>query len=211
VWLEVTIHGRAAHGSQPEKGVNAFEKMAALVRELDEHKRDLALRTFETPEGILMRPTLNIGGIFAQGPGGKINTVPAQASFSIDRRVVAIETVEAAEKELRAFLAAAARRIPGCRISVAKVSDNHPCYHAPTHPFFAAMAATVTKVRKKAAVFSVSTGFNDMHFFSHHLKIPTLGYGPGGEDCHAVDERASVKELIRSAKIYAGLLTTFAG
>jgi succinyl-diaminopimelate desuccinylase len=211
VWLEVTIHGRAAHGSQPEKGVNAFEKMAALVRELDEHKRDLALRTFETPEGILMRPTLNIGGIFAQGPGGKINTVPAQASFSIDRRVVAIETVEAAEKELRAFLAAAARRIPGCRISVAKVSDNHPCYHAPTHPFFAAMAATVTKVRKKAAVFSVSTGFNDMHFFSHHLKIPTLGYGPGGEDCHAVDERASVKELIRSAKIYAELLTTFAG
>ena len=158
-----------------------------------------------------MRPTMNIGGIFAQGPGGKINTVPAQAGFSIDRRVVAVETVVEAERELRAFLAAAAKRIPGCTISVVKVSDNHPCYHAPENPFFAAMAATVKKVRNKAAVFSVSTGFNDMHFFAHHLKIPTLGYGPGGEDCHAVDERASVKELVRSAKIYAELLTTFAG
>src|SRR5690606_27693873 len=31
VWLEVTVHGRAAHGSRPEQGVNALEKMAALV------------------------------------------------------------------------------------------------------------------------------------------------------------------------------------
>lgn len=211
VWLEVTVHGRAAHGSQPEKGVNAFEKMAALVRELDAHKEELAARVFATPEGKTMRPTLNVGGVFAQGPGGKINTVPADARFSIDRRVVAVETVAEAERELRAFLAAAARRIPECRITVAKVSDNHPCYHAPEHPFFAAMAGVVSRVRKKAAVFNVSTGFNDMHFFAHHLKIPTLGYGPGGEDCHAVDERASVKELVRSAKIYAELLTTFAG
>ena len=50
-----------------------------------------------------------------------------------------------------------------------------------------------------------------MHFFSHHLKIPTLGYGPGGEDFHAVNERAKVKELLASAKIYADLLTSFAG
>jgi len=211
VWLEVTVHGRAAHGSQPQKGVNAFEKMAALVRALEDHKTELSKRTFKTPEGKSMRPTLNVGGVFAQGPGGKINTVPAQASFSIDRRVLAVESVMSAERELRRFLAVAAKRIGGCRITVTKVSDNHPCYHEPTHPFFAAMAATVGRVRKTPAVFSVSTGFNDMHFFAHHLKIPTLGYGPGGEDCHAVNERASVKELVRSAKIYAELLTTFAG
>jgi succinyl-diaminopimelate desuccinylase len=66
-------------------------------------------------------------------------------------------------------------------------------------------------VRKQPAVFNVSTGFNDMHFFASHLKIPTLGYGPGGEDYHAVDERAQVKELLASAKIYAELLMTFAG
>jgi succinyl-diaminopimelate desuccinylase len=211
VWLEVTVHGRAAHGSQPHKGINAFEKMAALVRELDVYKEELAARTFITPESKTMRPTLNVGGVFEQGPGGKINTVPAQASFSIDRRVLAVESVESAERELRTFLTAAAKRVGGCRLTISKVSDNHPCYHKPTHTFFAAMAATVTKVRKQTAVFSVSAGFNDMHFFAHHLKIPTLGYGPGGEDCHAINERASIKELVRSAKIYAELLTTFAG
>lgn len=211
VWLEVTVHGRAAHGSTPGAGVNALEKMSALVLLLGDYSRRLSRRTFTTPEGKVMHPTLNLGGVFGAGEGGKINTVPSLARFSIDRRVIAIETVAAAERETRAVLAAAARRIPGCRITVAKVSDNHPCYHAPRHPFFAAMARSVTRVRRAPTTFNVSTGFNDMHFFSHHLKIPTLGYGPGGANEHAIDERARVKDLVNTAKIYADLLATFGG
>lgn len=211
IWLEVVVHGKAAHGSQPEKGVNALEKMAALILALDEYKQTLAQTTWETPEGKTMRPTMNIGGVFHCGEGAKINTVPAHASFTIDRRVLAIEDHAAAEKDLRAFVAAAARKIPGCRISVTKVSENYSCFSPPTDPFFTAMAGCVTRVRRAPAVFNVSTGFNDMHFFSHHLRIPTLGYGPGGENYHAVDERAKVKELLAAAKIYAELLTSFEG
>jgi succinyl-diaminopimelate desuccinylase len=73
------------------------------------------------------------------------------------------------------------------------------------------MASSVGGIRGKPTVFHVSTGFNDIHYFASHLKIPTLGYGPGGDDIHAVDERARVKDLLSSAKIYANLLTTFAG
>jgi succinyl-diaminopimelate desuccinylase len=211
VWLEVTVHGRAAHGSMPGLGVNALEKMSALVLLLGDYQRRLERRTFVTPEGKTMTPTLNVGGVFSAGPGGKINTVPALARFSIDRRVIAIETVASAERETRAFLAAAARRIPGCRITVDKISDNHPCYQAPKHPFFAAMARSVTRVRRAPTAFNVSTGFNDMHFFSHHLKIPTLGYGPGGRQEHAIDERARVRDLVATAKIYADLLVNFSG
>ena len=98
VWLNVTVHGRAAHGSRPERGINALEKMSALVLALEEHKRTLARRTFSAPDGRVLVPTLNLGGVFAPGPGGKINTVPAEATFSIDRRVTAVETVEAAER-----------------------------------------------------------------------------------------------------------------
>lgn len=159
----------------------------------------------------MMSPTLNIGGVFGAGAGGKINTVPAFASFSIDRRVTAIETVAAAERDLRAFLRKAAREIPDCRITIEKVSDNHPCFSKPDHPFFAEMARAVSAVRKAPAVFSVSTGFNDMHFFAHHLRIPTLGYGPGGERCHGTDERARVTDLVRTAAIYARLLVDFGG
>jgi succinyl-diaminopimelate desuccinylase len=211
VWLEVQVHGRAAHGSLPQKGINALEKMAALVRALEDYKQMLAPRTWQTPEGKIHRPTVNVGGVFHCGEGAKINTVPAQASFTLDRRVLPVENHAQAERELRQFLTEAARQIPQCRITVRKISENFACFSEPTHPFFAAVAGCVTRVRGEKTLFNVSTGFNDMHFFSHHLKIPTLGYGPGGEDYHGVDERAKVKELLASAKIYAELLTTFAG
>lgn len=208
LWLEVTVHGRAAHGSLPEHGINALEKMAALVLALEDYKRRLANTTWRTPEDKTMRPTLNVGGVFDCGQGAKINTVPAYASFTIDRRVLPIEDHAAAERGLRKFLLEAARKIPDCRITVRKISENFACFSRPTEPFFAAMAQCVGEVRGEPTVFNVSTGFNDMHFFSHHLRIPTLGYGPGGEDFHGLNERAKVKELIASAKIYAQLMTT---
>jgi succinyl-diaminopimelate desuccinylase len=211
VWLNVHVQGRAAHGSTPEKGINALEKMSALVLAFDAYKRRLAARKFRTPDGRMMNPTVNLGGVFAPGEGGKVNTVPASASFSIDRRVLPIEDIRTVERELRAFLKSTAQRIPECRIIVEKISDNFSCYNAPTHPLFAAMRQSVARVRKQPAKFMVSTGFNDMHFFAQVMKIPTLGYGPGGNDYHAVDERARIKDLVDSAKIYADLLTTFQG
>jgi succinyl-diaminopimelate desuccinylase len=51
LWMEVVVHGRAAHGSTPQEGVNALEKMAALVLELETYKTRIARRTFLTPEG----------------------------------------------------------------------------------------------------------------------------------------------------------------
>jgi succinyl-diaminopimelate desuccinylase len=211
IWLQVTVQGRAAHGSRPQDGINALEKMSALVLALDEYKGQLAHRTFKTPAGRTLRATLNIGGVFGSGAGAKVNTVPALATFTIDRRVLAVEDHAEAERDLRAFLETAARRIPQCRIGVEKISQNFACYQPPTHPFFAAVAGSVQRVRRTRTVFDTSTGFNDMHFFASELKIPTAGYGPGGEECHGVDERASVKELVASAKIYADLLTTFQG
>ena len=211
VWLNVRVHGRAAHGSTPEAGINALEKMSALVLALDGYKQQLAARIFRSPDGRRMTPTLNLGGVFAAGEGGKVNTVPAAASFSIDRRVLPNEDVRTAERDLRAFLKRAAARIPRCRITIEKISDNHSCYTAPAHPLFAAMRASVARVRRRPARFTVSTGFNDMHFFAQVLRIPTIGYGPSGVDYHAVDERARVKDLTDSAKIYVDLLMTFRG
>jgi succinyl-diaminopimelate desuccinylase len=211
LWLEVTVHGKAAHGSRPDLGVNALEKMSALVLALGDYQKKLARKKWRTPNGRLASPTLNLGGVFSCGDGAKINTVPALAKFTLDRRVLAVESHAVAERDLRAFLAAAARKIPGCKISVEKISENYACFSQPSHPFFAAMADCVTRVRKEQAVFNVSTGFNDMHFFASILKIPTIGYGPGGRKEHAVDEAAKVSELIASAKIYAELMTNFSG
>lgn len=206
VWLEVSVHGRAAHGSTPEEGVNAFEHASRLVLALEDHAKAIAARSFVAPDGEVRRPTLNVGGVFGGNEGGKINTVPALFTFSIDCRVPPNETVAAAERELRAFIAETARGLRGARVTVAKVSENHPCFSPPDHAFAKKLGSLVSRERRCRAVFGCSSGFNDSHFFAEALGIPTLGHGPGGENCHAVDERASIKELLASARIYARLM-----
>lgn len=206
VWLEVEVLGKAAHGSRPDQGINALEKMAALVLALGNYAKLLAKEKFKAPDGSTMHPTINLGGVFEQGPGGKINTVPALARFTIDRRVIPSENAEAVELEMREILAAAAKSIPGCRIQIRKISDNHPSFSKPDAPVFKALADSIAEVRGKKVQFTVSTGFTDMQFFAHHLKVPTLGYGPGGENEHAIDERARLGDLADCARIYARMI-----
>jgi hypothetical protein len=70
LWLEVTVHGRAAHGSTPQEGVNALEKMAALVLELEVYKRKIARTDLRDAGGQDDAPDhKRVGGVFACGPG----------------------------------------------------------------------------------------------------------------------------------------------
>ena len=103
LWLEIEVKGKAAHGAQPDKGINAFEKTAELVTALQRVKRNLKSpeRAFKLPDGSDRYPTLNIGGTFRGTDGDKVNTVPASVTFSIDRRITPNEELEFAELELR--------------------------------------------------------------------------------------------------------------
>lgn len=211
IWCDVTVLGRAAHGARPHQGVNAVETFAALVTALADYKAKLEKRAFRSPDGETMRPTLNIGGVVGQGPGAKINTVPDLIRFSLDRRVLVNERMTEAGRELEAFLRAAARRIPGCRIRIERVSEHPPCFVTPDNAFADAVAESVRRVRREPVGFTLSNGFNDMHFFAGRFGVPTLGWGPGGRQFHAIDERASLRDLVAAAKVYARLLTTFEG
>ena len=61
LWYNVHVHGKAAHGSTPDKGINALEKMSALVLALGEYKSRLDGRIFPAPNGREMRPTGRLG------------------------------------------------------------------------------------------------------------------------------------------------------
>jgi len=211
LWFEVDVHGRAAHGSEPHRGINAVELMSALVLDLKKYQVQLAQRSFRNPDGRIRSATLNIGGVTATQPGGKINTVPGAVTFTLDRRVLPNEDLAEAERHLRAFIRAAARRIPRLRVTVRKTNQHTATFSDPAGPFPRAFGAALARVRGQSAKFTVSTGFNDSHFFAGEAGLPTIGWGPGGEACHGTDERVRVSELVEAAQAYAEFVTTFAG
>ncbi len=211
LWFEVEVHGRAAHGSQPDRGVNAVEQMSALVVELKKYQRTLARRRFRNPDGRIRTATLNVGGVTATRAGGKINTVPAAVAFTLDRRVLPNESLHAVERELRAFIRTAAARVATSRVTVRKLNEHTSTFIRPDELLPRAFAQALGRVRRQSARFFVSPGFNDSHFFAGEGGLPTIGWGPGGENCHGTDERVLVRELVLAAQVYAEFLTTFEG
>lgn len=211
LWFEVEVHGRAAHGSQPHRGLNAVELMSELVRAMRGYQRQLTRRRFRNPDGRVRTATLNLGGVTATHAGGKINTVPAAITFTLDRRVLPNENLAAAERELRDFIRGAVARIPRLRVTVRKLNEHTSTFVDPRAPLPRAFAAALARVRRQPARFMVSSGFNDSHFFAGEGGLPTIGWGPGGESCHGTDERVRVRELLLAAQTYAEFLTTFAG
>jgi len=64
-WVEITSHGKAAHGGMPHLGVNAVEKMAKVIMRLQNLKRRFEGKVSQSPIIPVesRHATLNIGTI----------------------------------------------------------------------------------------------------------------------------------------------------
>jgi acetylornithine deacetylase len=97
-WFDVTIHGVAAHGSQPLAGVDAIVKAGYFLVELDQ----LGERLLAGPA----HPTLGTGSIHASiiRGGEEASSYPATCRITIERRTVPGETGDSTERELTDIL-----------------------------------------------------------------------------------------------------------
>lgn len=77
IWLTARTTGVTAHGSMPEKGVNAVYKAANAIGKLEDFDFNIAR------DAILGKPTLNVGTVHG---GLNFNSVPDMAEIGIDIR-----------------------------------------------------------------------------------------------------------------------------
>ena len=209
LWLEVTVHGKSAHAAHPHSGLNAFEKTAELVTALQSLKEEFGKphRTFKMPPDIERQPTINIGGVFSGTSGDKINTVPAQLTFSIDRRIPPNERLHQAEAELRGKIKKACKNIPDLKVDVKPALRIEPCLVDTEEPLVQEFSRSVRAIRRNPVKWAPAGGFTDLHFFVEDGKLPGVGYGPRGEGAHGVNERVSISDLVKTTKIYVTFMT----
>ena len=95
LWLEAETKGVTAHGSMPEKGINAIYKAARAIAALQEFDFNVARHD------VLGAPTLNVGTI--QG-GLNINSVPDRALIGIDIRTIPAQNHAQIREQLLRYL-----------------------------------------------------------------------------------------------------------
>jgi succinyl-diaminopimelate desuccinylase len=95
LWLEARTRGVTAHGSMPERGVNAIYKAARAISGLEGFRFDVP------PDPLLGGATLNVGTIRG---GLNVNSVPDAAVFTLDVRTIPALGNEAARAALARVL-----------------------------------------------------------------------------------------------------------
>jgi acetylornithine deacetylase len=177
VWWEITVRGRAAHGSLPEHGVDAIAAIGpVLVRVGD---LDAALSAHEHP--LLGRGSVHASLIFG---GSELSSYPGSCTLSVERRTLPGEAVDGELAALIGDADASARTL--------LVRD----------PFAVDEEAEIVRLVRAASGAEVGgAGYWTDASFIAAAGIPTVIYGPGGEGAHADVEWVSLAETAEVARV----------
>lgn len=206
IQARVTTHGLSAHGSAPEKGINAVYEMAEIISRVE------ALNKRLTEEGA-PHGTIVLSDISCVS--ASLNAVPSEASIYLDRRLVLGETEEKVRAEMEELIRGKrATWEPGTLRHTSwrgaalvyepvhmpwKISEESPLFKAANAAYEAAFGSAPEKYDfwdfGTNAVTPVSMG------------IATIGFGPGEYKlAHMRDENCEASKIAEAARFYANII-----
>jgi acetylornithine deacetylase len=187
--------GRAAHTSQPQRGVNAIYKMVPVIEAVERYHREEIPRLAEHP--LCGRPTVCVSMI--QG-GISVNTVPDRVTIDIDRRLTPGEDAKQAYAKLVDFLNRNAGGQP-------EIQHEEPYSISPglsdagngawADRLISIVREQVPECRKTGVAYGTDASAFDA------AGVPSVVFGPGSIDqAHTADEWLELSQLEQAAELY---------
>jgi putative selenium metabolism hydrolase len=206
--MEVRTQGLSAHGSAPERGVNAVYKMAGIIADVEM----LNERLTDTADDFLGKGSITISDIRATSPS--LCAVADSCTVHLDRRLTRGETLEAAVAQIEALPSVQAVEATVTVLDYAREAYTGLTYpvqkYYPTwtmeedHPLIVAAAKTA------AAVLGEPPRVDKWGFSTNGVAtcglfgVPTVGFGPGHEiHAHSPEDQVPVDHLTKCAAFYA--------
>ena len=200
LWVRLTARGRSAHGSAPEKGVNALAQLVELCGMAEKAIRELWRVDRGSRHRLLEDETVSL--TMLQG-GEAANIIPDQAEAVLDIRTV---PGSASHRELMRLIEELAgeleRRIAGLGIEVEILNDRPPLEISACSPQAERMAQVLRDNGREARCIGISY-YTDASLLIPQWQIPFLIVGPGEiRQMHCANESISIGEVREMAKIY---------
>ncbi len=214
VELEVVTRGRSCHAARPELGENAVYSAARLIFNLEMLSEQLGYDAFLGPGSLAVT--------HVESRSGSRNAVPDYARFIIDRRLTLGETEAKALAEVQGIIA---REKVRAEVRVTEYEGaSYTGYKARQHNYFPAWALEAEHPLVQTAMRAIKEtlgyrptvgqwGFSTDGVYTMGVAgIPTIGFGPGDEECaHTADERIQLEDVFKAASVYAGLAVELLG
>lgn len=205
-WLDVAVHGRAAHGSRYDIGVDAVSHAALLLAELDHYQRTTLSENGRT-HPLLGRASVH-AGVIAGGSG--ISTYPERCDLSLERRTLPGESGAAFAIEVHDACERVRAREPRFRAEILPGLIREPNDVAADHAIVTALADACRARGEPATVEGLSC-WTDAALLTA-AGIPAICYGPGDIAlAHAAEEYVVLEEIDRCTAVLTDLVTAWCG
>lgn len=200
-WLEIDVHGRAAHGSRPRDGRDAILRAGRVLAALEQLDRELQAR----PSHPIM-DTASLHASTIRG-GREWSVYPDFCRLQVERRTVSGESAERALAEIDDVLARFREQDPEFAAD-SRVVFSRPAYETPSgHPLRAALQSAST-------AYDVAARETGMSFWTDaavlgEAGIPSVLFGPGGAGLHSVQEYVLVEDVTTCRDVLARLALNY--
>ena len=194
LWLELSTHGKTAHGAMPELGDNAVLMMVDLIRELQ--KLQIPFKEHPMLGGFSMSVNTIQGGM-------KTNVVPDNCVVTVDMRTVPGQRHEAIVEWVKGMIAELSRRNPSFRASVKVTNDRLPVETSPDEPAVRLFVDIVEELLGDRPTPKGVRYYTDATALVPAFKAPMIICGPGDPKlAHQPNENIVIEKLVQAVKIY---------
>jgi acetylornithine deacetylase len=202
-WYTVTVHGRAAHGSRYDIGVDAIRHAGLLLAELDVLDEEELPR--RAPHALLGRASLHAS--LVEGGIG-LTTYPDRCVLRLERRTIPGESAAGALAEIEAACARVRARRPAFRADVALDFAQPPSDVATDAAVVRALEAALRASGEAAPVAGMSA-WTDAALLNE-AGVPAICFGPGDIAlAHAAEEYVEVGEIARATDVMQGFVSAW--
>ncbi len=192
-WIDVITRGVAAHGSEPDAGVDAIVHMAEVITRL--HRLD---RTkFQPYPSLLNGPAVFHTATISGGTG--YANYPDYAKLEIRVGTQPGETLRDRVAEIEAIFAEVAKAEPGFNGEVVIKLDRQPFVAQGHEALQKFVAKAMTDVLGAPPRITGLNAWRDAALMQS-AGIPTLLMGSSGGNHHAAGEWASISEIITAVR-----------
>jgi acetylornithine deacetylase/succinyl-diaminopimelate desuccinylase family protein len=195
--VEVEVEGKAAHGSVPEKGIDSIEKAAKIILEIENLKKEFALKK----DPLLGQPKIHASTI--EG-GREWSVVPDRCVVRFEIRTIPGYATSQAVKDVERIIQELARKDPDLKAKVGLFLSGEPLNTSPEDPMIKGLKKAIKTVKAVEPQIIGLPFYTEAAIFAKALNIPACIIGPGDiAQAHSADEFVKMSEVIEAARIYA--------
>ena len=204
--IRITTNGISAHGSAPEKGVNAVYEMAEIIQRVEALNNKLSQK--EGSHGTIVLSDISC-------VSASLNAVPSECEIYLDRRLALGEGLEDVKKEMDELIKGKdARWEPGTLYHTSWTGGK--LEYVPMHdPWIIGKSEPLSLAICEAYenVYGIAPDEFDFWDFGTNaitpvaMGVPTIGFGPGEYKlAHMTNENSSVKKICEAMYVYAEMI-----